>query len=656
MHQKYSKALIKSNIILGIHSLIKGILVLLLFIILYSVIWVQEKYLNYIKVSVYIQLLIFLFLIVVILITNNPRFFDICLNFYIYIFLMISILQIAVIVLESFGIIKNFKLFTKFFHECPYYRSYNDVIESKFQRSCLLYNEDTYSDEQYKYICFYNSEEEYYNKYCDGLLCKKNNNFYEDENDFVKCTGININLITFPENNIYFKKEKLLFEKKKNKRFYLCSRKKRLEDNYSDSENTNNKYYQTKIECPDNNPSKKYIVFIYIEIILHIIADLFFIFEFNILKNLNTIYFKINRNSQIVIPTNPIISQRNTTNNRVNLTSVNRVIINKNRKKATNNYNDNNSINIENDEDKKIENSSENNEEDNIDKNNNINNKKNEDNDNNIITRRTKLKIIENNEINNNGCINIININQNIKICKNNNSGSLLINANKSPKKKILFKSKKYKENENDIKTTENEECEYSTIKRHVNLKSSQLKPLININNNDNIEEHNSSYDESDTRRKIDKNNIINEINKDSKRLPKINKAKLFGETLNKVNTNFNTNNNLDTIDNKKEISKNNNNYENSLKNLLQRTNQLYNLNKYKQQNFDGKKNKIEENKSINNNYINKNDNKTNKKNLIKNMHINSEFFLNDEELENREKEKNNKKQKNEEKQEDIKE
>ena len=96
MQKKYSKALIKSNIILGIHSLIKGILVLLLFIILYSVIWVQEKYLNYIKISVYIQLLIFLFLIVVILITNNPRFFDICLNFYIYIFFIIIIIFLRI--------------------------------------------------------------------------------------------------------------------------------------------------------------------------------------------------------------------------------------------------------------------------------------------------------------------------------------------------------------------------------------------------------------------------------------------------------------------------------------------------------------------------------------------------------------------------------
>ena len=78
MENKYSKGLSKSNIIFGIHCLLKGILILLLFIILYSVIWIKEKYLKYLKISVYIQLLIFLFLIALILVINNPNFFDIC--------------------------------------------------------------------------------------------------------------------------------------------------------------------------------------------------------------------------------------------------------------------------------------------------------------------------------------------------------------------------------------------------------------------------------------------------------------------------------------------------------------------------------------------------------------------------------------------------
>ena len=65
--------------------------------------------------------------------------------------------------MESLGLIANLKQFMNFFHECPYYRTYNDILESKYQRACLFYNEDPYSEEQYKYICFYNSEEEYFN-------------------------------------------------------------------------------------------------------------------------------------------------------------------------------------------------------------------------------------------------------------------------------------------------------------------------------------------------------------------------------------------------------------------------------------------------------------------------------------------------------------
>ena len=156
MEKNYSKALARSNIIFGIHCLVKGILILLLFIILYSIIWIKEKYLNYLKISIYIQLFIFLFLIAVILVTNNPNFFDMCFKCILYIFLFLSIFQIIIIVLEFFGVIQNFNNFRQFFHECPYYRKYNDIIDSKYQRTCLFYNEDPYSEERYKYLCFYN--------------------------------------------------------------------------------------------------------------------------------------------------------------------------------------------------------------------------------------------------------------------------------------------------------------------------------------------------------------------------------------------------------------------------------------------------------------------------------------------------------------------
>ena len=661
MEQKYSKALIKSNIVLGVHSLLKGILVLLLFIILYSIIWIREKYLNYIKISVYIQLIIFLILIVVILITNNPRFFDICLNSSLYIFLIISIFQISIIIMESLGLIANLKQFVNFFHECPYYRTYNDILESKYQRSCLFYNEDPYSEEQYKYICFYNSEEEYFDNFCDGLLCQKNNNFYDNENDFVKCIGVNTNLIAFPENSIYYKKEKQLFDKKKNKKVYLCSRKKRLDeiimDSLNENENDNgndnddedkSKCDMKNIECPDNNPMKKYIVFIYIEIILHFLADLLFVYEFFMIKNLNVTYFQINVNNHIVIPTNTIVSQRNMINNRVNATSVNRIIVNIDKKKSKNS--NINEINSENDERKKMDNNSEmnnvNEEEDNNSNNNsnnnnnvnlNINFRKKEENDYN--RHKSKLKIIDNNVINNNGYINIINVNQNIRIGQNTNVGSVLLNALKSPKKLNMFKNKKSKEKIHDMKTNENEEGSY---KKHVNLKSSQLKYLINLeNDNDNEDDyHNSSNEENKNPNKTKEYKIINKLNEDlMNNLKSIKKSNNEGaEKQIYRKKNLGSGNDVRINKNNKKVSSN----ENSLKNFVQKNNST---NKYKPQeiSYNGKKEKM--NKNTENNFVKNEENKTLKKTLIENMHINSEFFLNDEELDKREKEREKQKQ-----------
>ena len=660
MEQKYSKALIKSNIVLGVHSLLKGILVLLLFIILYSIIWIREKYLNYIKISVYIQLIIFLILIVVILITNNPRFFDICLNSSLYIFLIISIFQISIIIMESLGLIANLKQFMNFFHECPYYRTYNDILESKYQRACLFYNEDPYSEEQYKYICFYNSEEEYFNNFCDGLLCQKNNNFYDNENDFVKCIGVNTNLIAFPENSIYYKKEKQLFDKKKNKKVYLCSRKKRLDeiimdsldDNEDENDEDKSKCDMKNIECPDNNPMKKYIAFIYIEIILHFLADLLFVYEFFMIKNLNVTYFQINVNNNIVIPTNTIVSQRNMINNRVNATSVNRIIVNIDKKKSKNS--NLNEINSENEEDKKMDNNSEmnnvNNEEDNNSNSNsnhnnnvnlNINFRKKEESD--CNKHKSKLKMIDNNVINNNGYINIINVNQNIRIGKNTNVGSALLNALKSPKKLNMFKIKKSKEkiNANVMKTNENEEGSY---KKHINLKSSQLKYLINLeNDNDNEDDyHNSSNEENKNPNKTKEYKIINKLNEDLinnlKNIKKSNNEGAEKQIYRKKN--FGGNNDV-------RINKNNkkgNIRENSLKNFVQKNNST---NKYKPQeiSYNGKKDKT--NKNMEKNFVKNEENKNFKKTLIENMHINSEFFLNDEELDKREKEREKEKERN---------
>jgi len=563
--------------------------------------------------------------------------------------------------MESLGLIANLKQFVNFFHECPYYRTYNDILESKYQRSCLFYNEDPYSEEQYKYICFYNSEEEYFDNFCDGLLCQKNNNFYDNENDFVKCIGVNTNLIAFPENSIYYKKEKQLFDKKKNKKVYLCSRKKRLDEIIMDSLNENDngndnddedksKCDMKNIECPDNNPMKKYIVFIYIEIILHFLADLLFVYEFFMIKNLNVTYFQINVNNHIVIPTNTIVSQRNMINNRVNATSVNRIIVNIDKKKSKNS--NLNEINSENEEEKKMDNNSEMNnvnvEEDKNNSNNNsnhnnnvnlnINFRKKEENDYN--RHKSKLKIIDNNVINNNGYINIINVNQNIRIGQNTNVGSVLLNALKSPKKLNMFKNKKSKEKIHDMKTNENEEGSY---KKHVNLKSSQLKYLINLeNDNDNEDDyHNSSNEENKNPNKTKEYKIINKLNEDlMNNLKSIKKSNNEGaEKQIYRKKNLGSGNDVRINKNNKKVSSN----ENSLKNFVQKNNST---NKYKPQeiSYNGKKEKM--NKNTENNFVKNEENKTLKKTLIENMHINSEFFLNDEELDKREKEREKEKQK----------
>ena len=554
--------------------------------------------------------------------------------------------------MESLGLIANLKQFVNFFHECPYYRTYNDILESKYQRSCLFYNEDPYSEEQYKYICFYNSEEEYFNNFCDGILCQKNSNFYDNENDFVKCIGVNTNLIAFPENSIYFKKEKQLFDKNKNKKVYLCSRKKRLDEimkslNDDDDDDDKSKCDMKNIECPDNNPMKKYIVFIYIEIILHFLADLLFVYEFFMIKNLNVTYFQININNHIVIPTNTIVSQRNMINNRVNATAVNRIIVNIDKKKSKDS--NLNEINSENEEEKKMDNNSEMNnvnvEEDNNSNNNktnninlNINIRKKEENDDN--KQKSKLKMIDNNVINNNGYINIINVNQNIRIGKNTNVGSVLLNALKSPKKFNMFKSKKSKEtkNINEMKTTENEE---GSFKKHMKLKSSQLKYLLNLeNDNDNEDDnednyHNSSNEENKNPNKTKENKIINKLSEvlinNLKNIKISNNEGTEKHIYRKKNCG--SGNDVRINKNSKKLSSN----ENSLKKFVQKNNSI---NKYKPQeiSYNGKKDKICIN--MGNNFVKIEDKKTFKKTLIENMHINSEFFLNDEELDKREKEK----------------
>lgn len=59
MKTKYSHKLNRSNILLGIHAAFKLVIILMLFVVLYTSIWIKEKYLIFVKISVYVQILCF---------------------------------------------------------------------------------------------------------------------------------------------------------------------------------------------------------------------------------------------------------------------------------------------------------------------------------------------------------------------------------------------------------------------------------------------------------------------------------------------------------------------------------------------------------------------------------------------------------------------
>ena len=97
MKSNYAKKLNYSNMILGIHATFKLVIILILFVVLYSSIWIKEYYLIYLKVSVYVQIFVFLTLAIVILVLNNPQSMDICSNFINIFYVIISILEIGLL-------------------------------------------------------------------------------------------------------------------------------------------------------------------------------------------------------------------------------------------------------------------------------------------------------------------------------------------------------------------------------------------------------------------------------------------------------------------------------------------------------------------------------------------------------------------------------
>ena len=279
MKSNYARKLNKANIILGIHIAFKLVIILTLFIILFTTIWVKQIYLTIIKSSVYIQLFIFLTLALVMLAINNPKQFDICSPFLNYFYIIISILQIGIIISEIYFLIQNMKNFISIFHECPYYRTYEEISIQDYKRTCLYYITDYNNELPYKYICYYNSENEYQNRFCDGIFCKKNYNKNEI-NTHIKCYGnVDIQSINFSGDNEFYLKEIELIHKYKSSNLFACFRKEKL----IKDENIFNQ------NCPDSNPIKKMIIFIYSDILLHLI-DFLFLYEFFILRKINEIY------------------------------------------------------------------------------------------------------------------------------------------------------------------------------------------------------------------------------------------------------------------------------------------------------------------------------------------------------------------------------
>ena len=88
------------------------------------------------------------------------------------------------------------------------------------------------------------------------------------------------NEIIFDKESEFFMKEPELINRHKSSNLYACFRNEKLIKN----ENVFNK------KCPDSNPVKKMLIFIFSDIILHLFIDLLFIYEFYLLQKINKIY------------------------------------------------------------------------------------------------------------------------------------------------------------------------------------------------------------------------------------------------------------------------------------------------------------------------------------------------------------------------------
>ena len=295
MKSKYTHNLNNANIILGIHITFKLGIILILFIIQYTTIWVKEMYLSIIKTSIYIQIFIFLTLCIIMIALNNPNLMDFCYTFLNFFYLVVSILELGIIISEIFFMIQNFQKFIFVFHECPYYRTYKEISDLEYKRTCLYYITNYNNELPHKYICYYNSENEYLNNFCDGLMCRKNNN-KQKINENVKCYGnVDKSNINFDKDSEFYLKEMELINRYRQSNLYACFRSEKL----IKDENIFNK------KCPDSNPIRNMIIFLYIDIIIHLLIDFLFIYEFILFQKIKDIYMSL-INSRNRIPINAL--------------------------------------------------------------------------------------------------------------------------------------------------------------------------------------------------------------------------------------------------------------------------------------------------------------------------------------------------------------
>ena len=197
-----------------------------------------------------------------------------CLKKYnLFVFILIFI-NYAFYFLVLFSLISNFMHFNSYYYECPYIRlkyEKEDINNNNtYRRTCITYSE-TINSNIYQYICFYNSTDEYINKYYDGIFSRKDDNIPQIINK-INCQYIHINNITNNDNNRkimeYISKTEYKDE------LFLCSRKTAIDKNNNLIGN----------KCPDENPIKSYIFGIYAYLCSCFLECLFFIFLYFYLK------------------------------------------------------------------------------------------------------------------------------------------------------------------------------------------------------------------------------------------------------------------------------------------------------------------------------------------------------------------------------------